>query len=393
MTTTPPPEPESPLSPYRIYPEAEKCPVHSIRLWNDTDARVFARYGDVRALLQDRRFSSDSRRPGFTELTPVLQSQTSAPPFVRTDNPDHRRLRGSVAKEFLPKHVERLRPAVKKIVEEVLDTVVEKGPPADLFAAFAVPVASTTVFRLLGVPRSDLPFLTECVRGVVSAADSQQDGAGSFQALGGYIDGLIREPAGLPEDSIVRRLVEGPYATGELNHGELIGVVIMLIVGGYDTTASTISLSLLSYATEPEKFAFVHSEPERAPQLVEELLRFHTVSHLGLGRMATEDLEVGEVGVKAGEMVVAALQVANRDAEVFTNPHELDFDRPSVPHVGFGYGAHQCVGQALARLELQEAIPAIIRRLPSLTLDGDMSELRFRHDMSTFGLHALPMKW
>ncbi|MBP5891238.1 thaxtomin biosynthesis cytochrome P450 TxtC [Streptomyces europaeiscabiei] len=383
----------SPLEPYHIYPEAKSCPVAKVGLWNGTPAHVFSGYEDVRTVLQDRRFSSDSRRPNFTELTPTLQSQAAAPPFVRTDNPDHRRLRGTIAREFLPKHIELLRPAIREIVQGVLDGLAETAPPQDMLEAFAVPVASATVFRLLGIPAEDRALLTRCVKGVVSAVGSEDEGAEVFRTLGEYIGGLVQDPSALPEDSLIRRLVEGPYQEKQLTFHETIGVILMLIVGGYDTTASTISLSLVSYALQPEKFSVVHEHPERIPLLVEELLRYHTVSQLGLGRIATEDVEVGGVTVRAGQMVVAALPLANRDESVFPNPDELDFDRPSVPHVGFGYGPHQCVGQALARVELQEAIPAVIRRLPGMRLACALEDLPFRHDMATYGIHELPMTW
>ncbi|MDX2548224.1 cytochrome P450 [Streptomyces turgidiscabies] len=364
-----------------------------VSLWNGTPAHVFSGHDEVRTVLQDRRFSSDSRRPNFTELTPTLQSQAAQPPFVRTDNPDHRRLRGTVAREFLPKRIELLRPAIREIVQGVLDRLAETAPPQDMFEAFAVPVASATVFRLLGIPAEDRALLTRCVKGVVSAVGSEDEGAEVFRILGEYIGGLVQDSSALPEDSMIRRLVEGPYSAKELTFHEAIGVILMLIVGGYDTTASTISLSLVSYALHPEKFSFVHERPERIPMLVEELLRYHTVAQLGLGRIATADVEVGSVTVRAGEMVVAALSLANRDKSVFPNPDKLDFDRPSVPHVGFGYGPHQCVGQALARVELQEAIPAVIRRLPGLRLACTLEDLPFRHDMSTYGVHELPMTW
>lgn len=189
-------------------------------------------------------------------------------------------------------------------------------------------------------------------------------------------------------------MVTERVVTGELTPLDVAMNSMVLLHAGHETTANMIGLGTLALLENPRQAARIRDtdDPKVVAVAVEELLRYLTIAQDMLVRVATEDLVVGGHLVRKGEMLVSGLPSANRDG-VFEGADALDLDRDARGHLAFGYGVHQCLGQSLVRVELQEALPALLRRLPDLRLAVPLEEVRFRHDMVVYGVHELPVAW
>ncbi|MFI2200517.1 cytochrome P450 [Streptomyces sp. NPDC020192] len=189
------------------------------------------------------------------------------------------------------------------------------------------------------------------------------------------------------------RLATERVATGEATRAEAAGLLVQLLIAGHETTASMLSLGAVALLRHPDQLAALRADEALVPGAVEELLRYLTVVHIGLRRIATADVEIGGVTIRAGEGVVIALQAANRDPAVFTAPDTLDLTRDAGRHLAFGHGLHQCLGQSLARAELQIALPMLFHRLPGLRLEGPAPEDLAFEGRAVHGIRELPVAW
>jgi cytochrome P450 len=292
------------------------------------------------------------------------------------------------------RRVETMRPAVQKIVNERLDALLAGPRPVDLVKAFALPVPSLVISELLGVPYADHDFF-QSNSGVLINRDSTTEQRGqAMQQLGSYLDGLIGEKTADPQDDLLSGLVERINA-GELTRREAVSMGVLMLFAGHETTANMISLGTLALLEHPEQAALLRETDDQKviASAVEELLRFLTIIHGGLRRVALEDIEIAGQTIRAGEGIVAAGEVANRDPFAFPNPDELDLQRDARRHVTFGYGVHQCLGQSLARMELQVAYTTLLRRVPTLEIAAAIDQIPFKGDGFVYGVYELPVSW
>ncbi|MFD9598540.1 cytochrome P450 [Kitasatospora sp. NPDC059973] len=384
-----------PFSPPPVYTEAARAgTVTRAALLDGSSCWLVTGYHEVRSLLSDRRFSADVRRPEFPSFTPGRRAILAANPnFLRLDDPEHSRLRRMVTGDFLVKRVEAMRPEVQQIVDEALDRMTASGAPADLVGDFALPVPSLVICLLLGVPYEDRQMFQELSRVLVSTTVEEAEVRRAQTELLDYLGGLAAQKRRRPGDDILSRLA----ARDDLSLREIAATGMLLLVAGHETTANMIGLSTLLLLRHPAQAARL-TDPAAVPGAVEELLRHLTIIHMGLPRLALEDVELGGVRIRAGDGVVAMLSTANRDEELFGAPghlpaDELDVDRDARRHLAFGFGVHQCLGQPLARAELQIALATLFHRLPGLRLAVPESELTFRSDAFIYGLKALPIAW
>lgn len=203
------------------------------------------------------------------------------------------------------------------------------------------------------------------------------------------VESRIREPG----DDLISRLVVDQVREGRLDIDEMVPMCRLLLVAGHGTTTSQAGLSLLSLVTEKGLAASLRDNPELLPAAVEELLRFHSIVQNGLARAATEDVRLGDVVIKAGEGVVLSLSAGNRDEQLFPSPDTVDPHRDARRHLAFGHGIHQCLGQWLAKAEIEEMLAAVLRWMPDVRLAVPFEELDFRHEVSSYGLGSLPVTW
>jgi cytochrome P450 len=373
---------------------AEK-PVTRTRLWDGSSPWLVTRYEDVRSLLADPRVSADTRLPSYPFLSPGLHARGQVSrTFIGMDDPDHARYRKMVISDFTVRGTESLRPLVEKIVNDLLDAM-ESGPrPVDLVETFALPLPSMVICQMLGVPYADHDFFQDHSRAILDLSADPQEAVRANDELQEYLTTLIAEKEAEPADDILGRLAQRYVSTGRLSRSEAARTALLLLVAGHETTANMIAFGTLTLLEHAEQAAEVRDGGTAVVKsAVEELLRLLTVVHTGRRRVALEDIEIGGVTIRAGEGIIAAGESANRDPSVFESPDELDIHRGSNHHVAFGFGVHQCLGQPLARLELQIAYPALLRRFPDLHLAVPLEAIRYRDEMAVYGVRELPVSW
>ncbi|MFB7666722.1 cytochrome P450 [Kitasatospora sp. NPDC056138] len=385
-----------PLDPPPLLGELrEQRAVSPVTLWDGRTAWLVTRLEDVRRLLRDSRLSADVRNPSYPFLSEgQVATRELLESFIRTDPPEHDRQRRMLTAEFRVKQIESMRPGVQRIVDRLLDDMIAAGSPADFVTAFALPLPSLVICQLLGVPYSDHDFFQRCTAVAFNRNSTAEQIRTSREQLTDYLGRLVASKAERPTDDLLSRMVLNQELPGHLTREQVVKTAILLLVGGHETTANMTALSVFDLLRHPEQSELLRERPELIPGAVEELLRVHTVAHNGLPRVAVEDIEVDGTTIPAGDAVLLSLAAANHDPRAFDAPDRLDVERNSRGHVAFGFGVHQCLGQPLARLELQIALDTILRRLPGLRLVNDsLEDLDCRHSMTIFGLHSLPVAW
>jgi cytochrome P450 len=360
-----------------------------VRYPNGVDAWLFARYDDVRFVLSDARFSA-ARSGDEPEMRadPIVSSAAN---LVTRDGMDHRALRRPLSRGFLVKRVNQLRPRIQQIVDEHLDAMQRMGQPADLVSALCLPVPSLVIAELLGVPHEHQPLFQRIANTMFGITSSRAEFQEAAAELGGVLAQVIEHKRRHHiTDDLLGMLVHDEDGVPEQM---LPALAIGLLAAGHETTANIMGLSVLTLFDNPDQLDVVLNHPDRIEQIVEELLRYVVpVGGAGLVRRATEDVEVGTVLVRAGEWVAASMY-ANFDQDVCPRGDRVDVAQPSVPHVSFGFGPHQCLGQNLARAELQIMITSLFGRFPRLRLAADIRELPYRDDMLVYGTRCLPVAW
>jgi cytochrome P450 len=349
-------------------------------------------YENVRQMITDRRFSRalavapGQARPGAEMF--------AAGSINGLDPPEQTRLRKLVASAFTVRRVEALRPRVASIVNELIDAVLDRPQPVDLVAGFSLPLPSQVICEMLGVPAADLEQFHAWSDVIIG--DWQRDSDEIMTALAelyGYFGALIESKRAQPADDLMSALIAARDDADRLSEEELTVMCCTLLVGGHETTANHINLSLLLLFDHPDELAKLRGDPELIPGAVEELLRCVRLGSLLPARMTKEDVTIGGVTIPAGEQVIALTSTANKDPSVFSDPDRFDVTRDAANHMTFGAGAHHCIGAQLARVELQEAFRGLIGRLPGLRLAVPASELEFKPGMVIHSLRELPVRW
>ncbi|MBP2478260.1 cytochrome P450 [Crossiella equi] len=353
-------------------------------------AWLITRYADARFVMGDKRFSRamavDRDAPRHTE------GQPSTGGVAAMDPPEHTRLRTLVAKAFTVRRVEKLRPWVRELAEDYLDQLIALGQPADLVAHYAKPIPVAVICELLGVPVADRPrFEGWTEKFLTTSGATAEEFAATQQTVREYMAGLIAEHRENPRDDLMTALIEARDVDDRLSELELVDLCFGLLLAGHETTASQLPNFVWMLLEHPDQLKLLRENPELMANAVEELTRF---TPLGVGasaaRYATEDVEVGGTLVREGEALIVSVGAANRDALRFPEPGVLDIQRPNLQHLGFAHGVHHCLGAHLARMELQESLGALLRRLPGLHLAGDVE---WKRQTVVRGPFSMPIGW
>jgi cytochrome P450 len=368
----------------------DESPVCPVSLRHGQEAHLVTRYADVRAVLRDHgRFSSDPSRAGFPQLRPVVDRRAAPGSFLVTDPPEHTRYRRLLTGEFTVRRMNALLPEVERITRERLATLRSGPRPADLVTGFALPVPSDVICLLLGVPVSDQEFFSTRSRAHLDRTLSAEQVQTALDELHGYLADLIRARRESPRDDLVSRLVREPGLTDE----EAVGMTVLLLVGGHETTANSIALSVPALQRDRAQWEALVARPGLVDNAVEELLRYLSPVHQGVVRAVAGEATVGGTVLGAGEGVIASLFAANRDPAAFPEPDRLDLRRNARSHLAFGTGVHQCVGHLLARWEMRVALRALVTDLPTLRLAVPFEDVEFKFDAPIYGLRSLPVTW
>ncbi|WP_055700176.1 cytochrome P450 [Streptomyces silaceus] len=383
-------------------PLREEQPLSRVRLFDGRSVWLVSGQTAARTLLADPRLSSDRAKDGFPSTTDRLaRARDKNIALIGVDDPRHNTQRRMLIPSFSVKRIAALRPRIQETVDRLLDAMVEQGPPAELVSAFALPVPSMVICALLGVPYADHEFFEEksrrMLRGTAESAQAARD------ELDAYFYELIARKEREPDEGLLDELIHRQLATGAVDRDELVGLATVLLVAGHETTANMISLGVFTLLQHPERLAELRSGLQASgaapdggrplmPAAVEELLRFLSIAD-GMMRVARADIEVEGATIRADDGVIFATSLINRDDTAYEEPEELDWHRPNRHHLAFGFGVHQCLGQNLARAELEIALASLFSRLPGLRLAVPAQEIPFKPGDTLQGMLELPVAW
>nr|WP_082534691.1 cytochrome P450 [Nonomuraea pusilla] len=374
----------------------QECPVARVRLPSGDEATLLTRYEDVKQVLADPRFTrrltaADAAR--VSEAGGVFDGDfgTAIPP----GGEGHQRWRRLVGRWFTAKRMTALRPAIEEMAEGLVDDMVKRGAPADLKACLGFPLPVYVICELLGVPAADrdrfshwsdtLLNLTRYGKAEIAAAHAE------FTA---YMTAHLTAKREQPGDDLLSELIAaGGEEDGGLSDAALVATGVGLLVAGHETTANMIGKMTAMLLADRTRWERLLADPSLVRTAVEEALRFDANAGFGLPRYLGEETEVGGGVLPAGTTAVCNMAAANRDDAVFDRAGEMDLGRSPNPHLTFGVGPHSCLGQALARTELQAVLTVLLRRLPTLELAVPPEELRRVEGLVVGGLRDVPVRW
>jgi cytochrome P450 len=361
---------------------------------------VLSRYEDCQQLLRDPRFGKGDRRDreaGLPEeaVAALARMRTRAPSLLFLDPPDHTRLRGLVAKAFTPRTVERLRPHIGRLLDELLEAVDGGvGETVDVMAAVAVPLPVTVIGEMLGVPPADRVAFQPWVRALTALLELTVDAeavvaaAEASDRMTEYFTGLLADRRRHPGEDLLSELLRVEDQGDTLSEAELVATAILLFGAGFETTANLIGNGLLALLRHPDQLARLRADPGLLRPAVEEILRWDSPVQVD-GRMALAAADVHGEPVEEGTFVVTMLGAANRDPARFDAPDRFDVARDEGPPLSFGSGIHYCLGQALARVEGQVVFGRLLERYAAAELAGD--DVAYRPSLTLRGLVDLPV--
>ncbi|WP_370936099.1 cytochrome P450 [Amycolatopsis sp. cg13] len=388
------PAPERPLDDPPYFGDLRSgCPISEVDLGGGKTSWLATRFDDVKAILSDTRFSANPHTPGFpVRGLPGSDHPLVADSMIRQDPPLHTTLRRCVVKYFTPRAVESYRPQVEEIVDRHLDALSAGSGQADLVSQFALAIPTTVITQMLGIPIEDAPRFFDLTERQTTLSLSQEEmyrTVEEFRALG--LEYAALKEAN-PADDLLSHIIREQYEAGGITRDQLAALITILIIGGHDTTAGMIGLSIYTLLRRPDQLALLRSGERSWDVAIEELLRVHSVARMGPRRAATEDITIGSHTFRKGEGVVASIWSANHDESKYARTTWEDFEIPveRPQHLAFSFGPHQCVGQNLARMELRVVLPRIFARFPAMKLmDPEVTHLSYRDDRAFFSLKEL----
>ena len=362
---------------------------------------LLTRYSDVLEALRDRRLSSDRTSPYAASPIQEPMQERMAPinrilsnMMLMSDPPNHTRLRSLANKAFTPRVVENMRSHIQAVVEQLLDEVEQAGR-MDVISDLAYPLPATVICEMLGVAPEDRDqfkkwsdYLAGLLGDISRAAEQVEVAQRSALEMIDYLQGIITECRQNPRDDLISALVTAEEQGGMFSEEELFSMFVLLQIGGHETTTNLIGNGLLALLQNPAELQKLRENPSLTETAVEELLRYDSPVQI-TSRISMEDLEIGGKKISKGQMVSLFIGAANRDPAQFPEPDRLDITRQENRHLAFGFGLHFCLGAALARLEGQIAIGAVLRRMPHLRLAT--ADLEWDDNPTFRGLKALPV--
>jgi cytochrome P450 len=371
-------------------------PVHLLSSAAGQSTWLLTRYADVDLVLRDERFMKDQdkllAREGLAHQAPSF-ADLFGMGMSNFDPPDHTRLRLLVNPSFTPRQIDLWRARIQQIADDLIDGIESKGQ-MDLIEEFAFPLPLAVILQMLGVPAADGPQLHEWTRVIVDALDDPmafQQAAPQLEAYHSYLFELVESKQQAPCDDLMSKWLQVNEDGDALSARELVVMVFLLIMAGYQTTGTLISNGMLALLTHPEQMALLKAHPELIKTAIEELLRYRSPLMLSTFSWAREDVALQGKLIRRGDLVLVSLAAANHDEEMFAQPDTLDITRPENPHLAFSKGAHYCLGAPLARVEGQVAIATLLRRLPDLHLQVDPDLLEWRTGAMVLGMNHLPV--
>ena len=370
-------------SKYAIYARMrEEAPVCRVKMAG-LEMYVLSRYQDCVDIVSDSRLARNRTTATGKSRFPIpLPRSVMAVglSMIVEDDPEHRRLRNMVNRSFRPSAIERVAGRVQTLSNELLDTIEPRGK-VDLLSDYCKPIPSAVIAGIVGVSESEMPAFQNSVR-ILSEGLSGWNILRSFlwdlRKAFGFIRDLIERKRSDPGEDILTYLLEEEEEGSRLSEDELVAMLFLLIIAGFETTTHMMANGVLALLQHPDQLARLRAEPELIDSAVEEMLRFCGPVHGSKQAYAKEDIVLHGVEIPKGSPVIPLWGSANHDPDVFEEPECFDIGRSPNHHLAFGHGSHFCLGSQLARMEVRVAIQTLIERRPGLELAVDPADLRLQ---------------
>jgi cytochrome P450 len=299
--------------------------------------------------------------------------------MIFQDAPRHTKLRALISQAFTPRSISNLEPRIQEICRELLDPVIERGE-MDLAEDFAIPLPTTVIAEMLGMPAADRPrfkgwndallAMSYTIPGGNEAKNAESDFRATTAEMNDYLTGLLKERRTTPKDDLLTRLVQAEVDGERLTQQDNVGFFQLLLLAGSETTTNLINNAILCFIDHPQELARLKAAPELLPLAIEEVLRYRSPLHWMI-RLTRREVEMQGQVIPAGKVALAMIGSANRDPQEFSDPNRFDISRTPNPHIAFGHGIHFCLGAALARVEGRIALTHFLERVESFELAGD----------------------
>ncbi|MFC4069626.1 cytochrome P450 [Actinoplanes subglobosus] len=356
---------------------------------------IVTRQDQVRHVLTSPAMSSNVKLPGYPLQFPVPDEvlQHMELPVVAMDPPDHTVRRRALIPELTAKRMQALRPRIQEVVDEHISAMLAQGGPVDLVEALAIPVPSLIFCELMGVPIDETATFRAFAETTVKSDVTPEEVGAATQAMDEYLAVLVEQKEKDATDDLLGRIIARNATEGTLERKDIVALARMLLFGGFDTITNMITLGTAVLLQHPDQLADLRRDPSLLPKAIEELLRYLSIADSATARVATEDIEIDGVLIRAGEGIIALNGSANRDETVFEDPDTLDIRREIALHSAFGHGIHQCPGANLVRVELEIVFRTLFSRIPELRFAVPENELEFKSFTLIHGMKSLPVTW
>ncbi|WP_339186972.1 cytochrome P450 [Paenibacillus sp. FSL R5-0490] len=376
-------------NPYSVYEMLRKEePVFRVMFPHGEFGWIITRYEDAVQILKDPRFSKDMVRRYGADNQSIFSNN-----MLFSDPPDHKRLRGLVQKAFTPKLVADMRSHIQGIADELLDNLPSQEK-MNLIDDFAFPLPIIVISEILGVPLEDRDKFRIWSNTIIDASIAKSAELFELHAreFTDYLTAWFAKVRQDPGTDLISQLVIAEESGQQLTEQELLGVVSLLIIAGHETTVNLIGNGILALLEHPEQRELLINQPELIHNAIEEMLRYNGPVEFSTSRWALEDIEFRGERIAQGDLVIVALDSANRDEQQFKDADIFDITREKSSHLAFGKGIHLCLGAPLARLEGEIAVSTLLNRFPNIQLQADVNELEWRPGMNVRGVKEIPVQ-
>jgi cytochrome P450 len=371
------------------------CPVADVRLVSGDTAVVLTRYDDVKQTLADPRFDRQLTAEGAARISTNESGGVFNTPNQLANGAAHQAWRRLVIRSFTARRMAALQPRIEAKTDELIDQLQLDGSPADLVPTLAFPLPVWVICELLGIDDKDRDLFAYWAQTMLSLTKYSQAEVDAAQAeFDVYMADLVTAKRATPGDDLTSELLAvADSQDGRLSEQLAVRTARGLLVAGHETTANMIGKMVAMLLADRRRWDELLADPELVPSAIEEVLRFDPNAGFGVPRYLTEDLELESATLPRGTTVIVNMAAANRDERAFEQPDEMDLHRNPNRHLSFGVGPRSCIGQVLARTELQTVLAVLLRRLPSLDLAIPADQLPIREGMLVGGIERLPVRW
>lgn len=372
-------------------------PVAKGKLFGWKTAWYVSRYDDVKGLLQGNHLVKEAKNvEGAGNERGIWLPKTlrdARRNLLFMDEPEHRRLRTLIRQAFTPRRIATLEGMIGGLADRLLGEALEEGS-IDFLASIAMPIPTIVIAELVGVPRNEVSLFVGWTNRALRAPTpfTVLDQIQAVKQCLAYIQELADKRRADPQDDLMTALVQAETEGSRLSDDEVRAMVFVLLTAGHETTFGLISNALLCLLRRPDQMALLRKHPEHINTAIEEFLRFESPLLTTEIYYAKSDISLHGVVIPKGDIVLPLLISANRDEEHFDDPDELDVTRSPNRHLAFGFGAHFCIGAALARLEARIAIETLLRRTSKIELLAPVDSLRFGNLLITHHLTSMPVR-